>query len=141
MSLFKDSLKQGVSPAHLKEDLIALSKLYCGPRACCPAHLLGLVLRAGLPEAHADAVSSLWRSQLVDLSRAAINASLQVNQLVDMDWKFGVTVASDELDQVRTCSLRCWCASFLNFVRAALTWLLFCVLPAWSYFSATEAGD
>lgn len=55
----------------------------------------------GLPEAHADALALVWRSQLAELSRSAINASLMVNQLVDMDWKFGVSVSSDEVDQVR----------------------------------------
>jgi COMM domain containing 7 len=43
----------------------------------------------------------------VDLTRAAINSSLMVNQLVDMDWKFGVTVSSDEIDQVLQFALSC----------------------------------
>jgi hypothetical protein len=60
-------------------------------------------LRAGLPAAHAEQVASLWRGQVLELSRTAISATLTVNELVDMEWKFGVTVGTDEIEKVSSC--------------------------------------
>ncbi len=74
-------------------------------RACVRACVR---LLAELSEGHADRIAALWRSQVMELAQAAVDASLMVNQLVDMEWRFGVSVASDEVEKVRwvACALR-----------------------------------
>ena len=42
----------------------------------------------------------MWKRRAVDLARALSAQSLSVNSLVDMEWKFGVTASSDEMEQV-----------------------------------------
>ena len=65
--------------------------------------LLSLLSCTGLADTHSDRVAALWRAQVIDLSQAAVDASLMVNQLVDMEWRFGVTAASDEIEKVCLC--------------------------------------
>ena len=48
----------------------------------------------------ASAVSALWRSAFVELSGRAASALLTVNELVDFQWRFGVTAASSTVDRV-----------------------------------------
>ena len=42
----------------------------------------------------------MWKKKFVQLSRTAITQTLMVNQLVDMEWKFGITAANDDLGKV-----------------------------------------
>ena len=84
-------------------------------RVSCPSPvtLFACFACAGLPESHAGPLSQLWRKNLMDLSLGALGTSLTVNELVDMEWSFGVTVASDELETVRFCFL-CLCLCFVG---------------------------
>eukprot|EP00057_Strongylocentrotus_purpuratus_P025879 XP_011680353.1 PREDICTED: COMM domain-containing protein 7 isoform X4 [Strongylocentrotus purpuratus] len=72
------AVRKNLSPSDLKEDFVNL----------------------GLSEEKAGYVSNEWKCNLVGLSRSAVGQTLTVNQLVDMEWKFGVTAASSELQQV-----------------------------------------
>ncbi|MEE6524112.1 hypothetical protein FKM82_023348, partial [Ascaphus truei] len=40
-----------------------------------------------------------WSSDVSLLTRLAVGRTLNINQLVDMEWKFGVTAASSELQK------------------------------------------
>jgi len=74
----KGALRSNVSPPHVKDDLVAL----------------------GLTEEKADLFSQQWKASFVAMSRSAIGQTLTVNQVVDMEWRFGVNTASDELKKV-----------------------------------------
>ncbi|XP_052780013.1 COMM domain-containing protein 7-like [Mya arenaria] len=78
LSIPNSALKKSLSPEQIKEDLDNL----------------------GLSEGKASYFVDQWRANLVGLSRSALRQTLMVNQLVDMEWKFGVTAASSELDKV-----------------------------------------
>ncbi|XP_064632931.1 COMM domain-containing protein 7-like [Lineus longissimus] len=78
LTIPNSALKKNLSPTHLKEDLVNL----------------------GLSEEKASHFSEQYKTNLVALSRSALGQTLMVNQLVDMEWKFGVTAASSELDKV-----------------------------------------
>ncbi|XP_061907853.1 COMM domain-containing protein 7 [Entelurus aequoreus] len=54
----------------------------------------------GLQEDKASHFSQQWAEHSVALSRVAVGHTLMVNQLVDMEWKFGVTVGSSEIHKV-----------------------------------------
>lgn len=41
-----------------------------------------------------------WGSRLGVISRSAVGQTLSVNQLVDMEWRFGVTASSNEVQRV-----------------------------------------
>ena len=41
-----------------------------------------------------------WRKGNASMSKAAVAKTLMVNQLVDMQWKFGVTASSDDAAQL-----------------------------------------
>uniref|UniRef100_A0A667YIW9 COMM domain containing 7 n=1 Tax=Myripristis murdjan TaxID=586833 RepID=A0A667YIW9_9TELE len=41
-----------------------------------------------------------WALHYAVLSRQAVGQTLMVNQLVDMEWKFGVTVGTSEIQKV-----------------------------------------
>uniref|UniRef100_A0A672YP50 COMM domain-containing protein 7-like n=1 Tax=Sphaeramia orbicularis TaxID=375764 RepID=A0A672YP50_9TELE len=62
------ALKKNLSQEQIKEDLVTL----------------------GLNEDKADVFSQQWAEHYAVLSRLAVRQTLMVNQLVDMDWKFGV---------------------------------------------------
>ncbi|XP_041348825.1 COMM domain-containing protein 7-like isoform X3 [Gigantopelta aegis] len=72
------AMKKHLSPFQIKEDLMKL----------------------GLSEDKCDHFADLWKDNLVVLTEDALNKTLMVNQLVDMEWKFGVTASSSELDKV-----------------------------------------
>ena len=46
----------------------------------------------GLSAAKAAHVGSVWKANQAPLLRAAISQALMVNELVDMEWKFGGTI-------------------------------------------------
>uniref|UniRef100_A0A672PR95 COMM domain-containing protein 7-like n=1 Tax=Sinocyclocheilus grahami TaxID=75366 RepID=A0A672PR95_SINGR len=58
-----------------------------------------LLLPHGLNEDKASHFSDQWRIHYPVLSRLAVGQTLMVNQLVDMEWKFGVTVGTSELQK------------------------------------------
>lgn len=47
------------------------------------------LLHLGLSEEKADWLCSQWKANLIPLSRIAAGQTLTVNQLVDMEWRFG----------------------------------------------------
>jgi COMM domain containing 7 len=50
-----------------------------------------------------EATSTLrnaWEAAYKSLANVSVKSTLMANQLIDMEWKFGVTAASDELSQV-----------------------------------------
>ncbi|XP_072304594.1 COMM domain-containing protein 7 [Eucyclogobius newberryi] len=54
----------------------------------------------GLNEDKAVQFSLQWAEHWATLSRLAVRQTLMVNQLVDMEWKFGVTVGTSEMHKV-----------------------------------------
>ncbi|XP_066558382.1 COMM domain-containing protein 7 isoform X2 [Amia ocellicauda] len=76
--LSNGALKSGLSADQVKTDLITL----------------------GLNEDKASHFSNQWKVHHPVLSRLAVGQTLMVNQLVDMEWKFGVTAGSSELQKV-----------------------------------------
>lgn len=72
------ALKKALNADQVKEDLITL----------------------GLNEDKASHFSDQWKAHYPVLSRLAVGQTLMVNQLVDMEWKFGVTVGTSELQKV-----------------------------------------
>lgn len=75
---FKGCLRNSLTPQQLNEDLVAI----------------------GLEDSVAKSISEIWRKNYVSLSRSAMGQILMVNKLVDVEWKFGVTASTDEMDQV-----------------------------------------
>ena len=80
----KGAVRSNLTPLFLREDLINF----------------------GLKEDKADEVSSLWKQKFTSISRSAIGQTLMVNQLVDMDWKFGVTASTSDLAKSGTSFLQ-----------------------------------
>ncbi|XP_055958536.1 COMM domain-containing protein 7 isoform X2 [Patella vulgata] len=72
------ALKKSLSPTQINEDLVNL----------------------GLSAEKANIFTDQWKTSLLLLSKSALGQTLMVNQLVDMEWKFGVTASSSELDKV-----------------------------------------
>ncbi|XP_010874028.1 COMM domain-containing protein 7 [Esox lucius] len=72
------ALKKNLTPDQIKEDLLTL----------------------GLSEDKADYFLKQWSVHYPILSRLAVGHTLMVNQLIDMEWKFGVTVGTSELHKV-----------------------------------------
>ncbi|CAE1226618.1 COMMD7 [Acanthosepion pharaonis] len=54
----------------------------------------------GLSEEKADYFTEQWKKNMATLSSMALGQTLMVNRLVDVDWKFGVTLASSEITKV-----------------------------------------
>lgn len=78
LSFFKSALKSNLTPAQVKEDL---------------EHL-------GLSGENSPHMSNQWKANLVALSRSVVGQTFMVNELVDMEWKFGVTAGSSDLKVV-----------------------------------------
>ncbi|XP_040050138.1 COMM domain-containing protein 7 [Gasterosteus aculeatus] len=72
------AMKKNLTAEQMKEDLLAL----------------------GLSEEKSAQFSQQWGEHYAALSRLAVGQTLMVNQLVDMDWKFGVTVGTSEIQKV-----------------------------------------
>ncbi|XP_069607076.1 COMM domain-containing protein 7 isoform X2 [Ranitomeya imitator] len=60
----------------------------------------------GLDEEKARIFAKEWSSDAPALMRLAVGRTLGINQLVDMEWKFGVTAASSELEKAGTIFLQ-----------------------------------
>lgn len=54
----------------------------------------------GMDEEHAAALSEVWGRRSSQISRALLARTVMANELVDMDWKFGVTASTDEAAEV-----------------------------------------
>ncbi|XP_051887607.1 COMM domain-containing protein 7 isoform X1 [Pristis pectinata] len=72
------ALKRNLTAEHVKADFITL----------------------GLSEEKAGCFADQWKLHSAVLSRLALGQTMTVNQLVDMEWKFGVTAGSSELQKV-----------------------------------------
>ncbi|KAK5863955.1 hypothetical protein PBY51_000936 [Eleginops maclovinus] len=72
------AMKKSLTAEQIKEDLVSL-----GLNADKAAHF-----------------SQQWRDHSAVLCRLAVGQTLMVNQLVDMEWKFGVTVGTSEVQKV-----------------------------------------
>ncbi|KAM9296980.1 COMM domain-containing protein 7 [Gastrophryne carolinensis] len=57
------------------------------------------LLMLGLDEEKAGYFADQWSRDAAVLTRLAVGRTLSINQLVDMEWKFGVTAASSELEK------------------------------------------
>jgi len=81
---FGEALKRNLSPAQVREDLVNL----------------------GLGEAKATLLSNAWEKNFVELSQSMIAKTLKFNELIDLEWKFGVTASTSDLSQAGTCFLQ-----------------------------------
>ncbi|XP_051518656.1 COMM domain-containing protein 7-like isoform X2 [Myxocyprinus asiaticus] len=75
--LLQGALKRNLTAEQVKVDLLSL----------------------GLNEDKASYFSDQWRVHYPVLFRLAVGQTLMVNQLVDMEWKFGVTVGTSDLQK------------------------------------------
>uniref|UniRef100_A0A8C6HH73 COMM domain-containing protein n=1 Tax=Mus spicilegus TaxID=10103 RepID=A0A8C6HH73_MUSSI len=58
------------------------------------------LLTLGLSEEKATYFSEKWKQNASTLAQWAMGQTLMVNQLIDMEWRFGVTSGSSELEKV-----------------------------------------
>ncbi|XP_050775034.1 COMM domain-containing protein 7 isoform X1 [Gopherus flavomarginatus] len=72
------ALKRNLSSEQIRADFIAL----------------------GLSEEKASYFAEQWKLNSPTLTRLAVGQTLMINQLIDMEWKFGVTAGSSELEKV-----------------------------------------
>ncbi|XP_032618289.2 COMM domain-containing protein 7 isoform X1 [Chelonoidis abingdonii] len=72
------ALKRNLSSEQVRADFIAL----------------------GLSEEKASYFAEQWKLNSPTLTRLAVGQTLMINQLIDMEWKFGVTAGSSELEKV-----------------------------------------
>lgn len=75
---FRNAIRQNLSVAHVKEDLVKI----------------------GVQDPKANIVAESWQENYVDLCQSAISQTLTVNELVDLEWKFGVTASNSEMKRV-----------------------------------------
>ncbi|TKC42653.1 hypothetical protein EI555_004963, partial [Monodon monoceros] len=59
-----------------------------------------LLVPNGLSEEKATYFSEKWKQNAPTLARWAVGQTLMINQLIDMEWTFGVTSGSSELEKV-----------------------------------------
>ncbi|XP_069507124.1 COMM domain-containing protein 7 isoform X2 [Ambystoma mexicanum] len=59
-----------------------------------------LLVPNGLNQDKASYFAEQWKINTPALTRLALGQTLMINQLVDMEWKFGVTAGSSELQKV-----------------------------------------
>nr|XP_014265723.1 COMM domain-containing protein 7 isoform X1 [Maylandia zebra] len=78
------ALKKNLTGEQIKEDLLTL----------------------GLSEEKSAHFSLQWAEHYAALTRLAVGQTLMVNQLVDMEWKFGVTVGTSEIQKLGTVFLQ-----------------------------------
>ncbi|XP_051701054.2 COMM domain-containing protein 7 isoform X1 [Oryctolagus cuniculus] len=58
------------------------------------------LLTLGLSEEKATHFSEKWKQNAPTLAQWAVGQTLMINQLIDMEWKFGVTSGNSELEKV-----------------------------------------
>lgn len=81
---FAEAVKRSLKPVELKDDLVSLS----------------------FEEDRAQAVAVVYREYFATLSFAALDATLKVSNLVDMEWRFGVSAGTSDLAETGTCFLQ-----------------------------------
>ena len=75
---FRGAARNNLAPAQVAEDCLAL----------------------GLTAEGASILQSAWEGEASHHAKAQVNKTIMANQLVDMEWKFGVTSATDLRDSV-----------------------------------------
>lgn len=78
LSLLKAAGSRGVTAKNINQDLLEL----------------------GLQEEKANLICERWTANYVAICRSMVGQTFMINQLVDMEWKFGVTAASSEIKKV-----------------------------------------
>eukprot|EP00823_Brevimastigomonas_motovehiculus_P007421 TRINITY_DN6465_c0_g1_i1.p1 TRINITY_DN6465_c0_g1~~TRINITY_DN6465_c0_g1_i1.p1 ORF type:complete len:205 (-),score=33.59 TRINITY_DN6465_c0_g1_i1:120-734(-) len=81
---FSEALKKNLSATLVNEDLISL----------------------GLSTENAASLSEKWKKNFAALSTSIAAKTLTVNELVDLEWKFGVTASNSETKEVGACFLQ-----------------------------------
>jgi hypothetical protein len=81
---FSECLKRNLSAGDVRSDLLAL----------------------GLSDERAGQLADKYKRSFVALSASMIGKTLTVNELIDMEWKFGVTASSSSVAKVGTCFLQ-----------------------------------
>lgn len=87
------------------KSLVRASLLFLqrGVRAGWVSEQVGQACSAkGLSVECAAVVSRCWAEQSSNLTSTLLSKIVSANQLMDVDWSFGVTAASDDCDQVST---------------------------------------
>lgn len=56
------------------------------------------LIRMEMEETKAVVVSGHWKEQYTQICRKAVKQALMINELVDMEWKFGVTAVTSDGD-------------------------------------------
>ncbi len=59
-----------------------------------------LISQLAMPEDIAASVCTVWQDNVGRISSSLVSKTLKANALVDLDWNFGVTASSSEMDQV-----------------------------------------
>ena len=62
--------------------------------------LVGNLERMGLSSEKCEVISEAWSKNFVALCKSVVSQTFKINELVDMEWKFGVTAATSDKDQV-----------------------------------------
>ncbi len=81
---FSESLRRTLKQSEVKSDLLKL----------------------GLQETKAEILAASYQKEFSSLTVSLIDSTLKINQLVDMEWKFGVTAGTSELSDAGTCFLQ-----------------------------------
>ncbi|XP_048464277.1 COMM domain-containing protein 7 isoform X1 [Rhincodon typus] len=94
--------QHGMSPGPLKNIVKSILLIPAGAlkRNLTADHVKTDFVTLGLSEEKAGCFADQWKLNSAVLSRLAVGQTLTVNQLVDMEWKFGVTAGSSELQKV-----------------------------------------
>eukprot|EP00029_Vermamoeba_vermiformis_P014147 TRINITY_DN9279_c0_g1_i1.p1 TRINITY_DN9279_c0_g1~~TRINITY_DN9279_c0_g1_i1.p1 ORF type:complete len:207 (+),score=61.52 TRINITY_DN9279_c0_g1_i1:24-623(+) len=78
LMFFKGALRNNMSHVHVKEDLESI----------------------GIDGGIINKIVAVWRDNYGELSSTLVGNTLQINKLLDMEWRFGITVANKELHSV-----------------------------------------
>eukprot|EP00601_Ochromonadales_sp_CCMP2298_P017023 CAMPEP_0173240276 /NCGR_PEP_ID=MMETSP1142-20121109/13671_1 /TAXON_ID=483371 /ORGANISM="non described non described, Strain CCMP2298" /LENGTH=200 /DNA_ID=CAMNT_0014171369 /DNA_START=100 /DNA_END=699 /DNA_ORIENTATION=+ len=100
--LQKFSNENDISPAVLKSVSHGLLIFFqeAMRSGCSAADFEDKCASLGLQDLAVEAMSRLWKRRAVQVATSLMSRALTNNQLVDMDWTFGVTSASDDCDHV-----------------------------------------
>ncbi|KAM6340184.1 COMM domain-containing protein 7 isoform 3-T3 [Alca torda] len=79
-------------------DFATMNKISLGPLKNIVKSIL--LVPNGLSEEKASYFAEQWKVNSPTLTRLAVGQTLMINQLIDMEWKFGVTAGSSELEKV-----------------------------------------
>ncbi|XP_067904479.1 COMM domain-containing protein 7 isoform X2 [Heterodontus francisci] len=94
--------QNGMSPGPLKNIVKSVLLVPNGAlkRSLTANHVKTDFITLGLTEEKAECFADQWKLHSAVLSRLAVGQTVTVNQLVDMEWKFGVIAGSSELQKV-----------------------------------------